>query len=62
MHSERHVTSKCVVVDKLDRLRAEKARQELAEGPGEGKGHDVPRYRLPLGWDALMPDDWQHEH
>jgi hypothetical protein len=57
VRSERQVTSKGAVVGKLDQLRAEKARQELAEGLGEGKGYDVPRYRLPLDWDALKPDD-----
>jgi hypothetical protein len=55
------VTSKGAVVGKLDRLRAEKARQELGEDLARAKATTLRALGVPLtGWDALMPeDDWR---
>jgi hypothetical protein len=57
------VTSKGAVLGKLDRLRAEKARQELAEDLARVKATTLRATGVPLtGWDALTPeDDWRRQ-
>lgn len=52
------VTSKGAVIGKLDRLRAEKARQALAEDLARAKTTTLRAGGVPLtGWEALMPED-----
>jgi hypothetical protein len=54
------VTTKGAVTGKLNRLREERMRQELAEDLAASRNRGTTlRAGGPFGWDALLPDEWR---